>query len=204
MDLTTYGSTASSSTASSTTTSGSNASNRDGHRWSARPVGDQPAWRPQDLERFVAAARIAVMSYVRSDGRPGQAPVWYVERDGSLHLNVATGSPKHRALQRDPRVCITIQDERPPYRAVIFDAVAELDDRPDRARTAGIEERYFGRIGGATYRRLSEESFADSGHTEITLHPQDLRGFDNTRDLGALTVAFLRVRPHLPLLRRLL
>lgn len=173
-------------------------------RWSARPVGDQPAWRPQDLERFVAAARIAVMSYVRSDGRPGQAPVWYVERDGALHLNVATGSPKHRALQRDPRVCITIQDERPPYRAVIFDAVAELDDRAERALTSGIEERYFGRIGGATYRRLSEESFADSGHTEITLRPQDLRGFDNTRDLGALTVAFLRVRPHLPLLRRFL
>lgn len=194
MDLTTYG----------TTGSETNGSDTNDHRWSARPVGDQPAWRPQDLERFVAAARIAVMSYVRSDGRPGQAPVWYVERDGSLHLNVATGSPKHRALQRDPRVCITIQDERPPYRAVIFDAVAELDDRPDRALTTGIEERYFGRIGGATYRRLSEESFADSGHTEITLHPQDLRGFDNTRDLGALTVAFLRVRPHLPLLRRIL
>lgn len=174
------------------------------HRWQARPIGDQPAWRPEDLARFVAQARIALLAYVRADGRPGQAPVWYVEHDGLLHLNVATGSPKHRALQRDPRVCVTIQDERPPYRAVVFDATAELDDRPARAATEGIEQRYFGRIGGAAYRRMSEEHFAATGHTEITLRPVDLRGFDNTRDLHPATVAFLRLRPRLPGLRRLL
>lgn len=172
--------------------------------WNARPVGDQPAWRPEALRRFVAGARIALLSYVRVDGRPGQAPVWYVERDGVVHLNVATGSPKHRALLRDPRVCLTIQDERPPYRAVVFDAVAELADQPSRSATEGIEERYLGRIGGSTYRRMSQEHFEATGFTEITLRPTDVRGFDNTRDLNALTVAFLRVRPHLPLLRRLL
>jgi PPOX class probable F420-dependent enzyme len=172
--------------------------------WHARPIGDQPAWRPESLRRFVAGARIAVLSYVRADGRPGQAPVWYVERDGLVHLNVATGSPKHRALLRDPRVGVTIQDERSPYRAVVFDAVAELADQPARSETEGIEERYLGRIGGSTYRRMSQEHFEATGFTEITLRPTDVRGFDNTRDLHPLTVAFLRVRPHLPLLRRVL
>ncbi|MFN7151738.1 MAG: pyridoxamine 5'-phosphate oxidase family protein [Microthrixaceae bacterium] len=172
--------------------------------WDARAIGDQPAWRPDALRRFVADARIALLSYVRADGRPGQAPIWYVESDGVVHLNVATGSPKHRALLREPRVCVTIQDERPPYRAVVFDAVAELTDQPERSATEGIEERYLGRIGGATSRRRSQEHFEATGVTETTLRPTDVRGFDNTRDLNALTVAFLRVRPHLPLLRRLL
>ena len=172
--------------------------------WHARPIGDQPAWRPESLRRFVAGARIAVLGYVRADGRPGQAPIWYVERDGVVHLNVGTGSPKHRALLRDPRVCVTIQDERPPYRAVVFDAVAELTDQPERGATEGIEERYLGRLGGATYRRMSQEHFEATGFTEIALHPTDVRGFDNTRDLHPLTVAFLRGRPHLPQVRRLL
>jgi PPOX class probable F420-dependent enzyme len=173
-------------------------------RWSARPLGGQPAWDPDALARFVGQARIAVMSYVRADGRPGQAPLWYVERDGVLHANVGTGSPKHRALRRDPRVSITIQDERPPYRAVLFDSVVELHDQPARAETDGIEERYFGRIGGASYRKMVAEESAATGFTEITMHPTDVRGFDNTVGLHPLTVAFLRARPHLPLLRRVL
>jgi len=174
-------------------------------------LGGQPAWEPQALERFVAAARIATMSYVRRDGRPGQVPIWYVYRDGRFHLSMATGSPKHRALLRDPRVCVTIQDERPPYRAVVFDAVADLDDRPARIQTAGIEERYFGRIGGAAYRKMVEEAAGEndendenggSGQTEIELRPSNVRGFDNTRDLHPATVWFLHARPHLPVLRR--
>ena len=172
--------------------------------WSARPLGGQPQWDPDELGRFVRQARIAVMSYVRADGRPGQAPIWYVERDGVLYANVGTGSPKHRALRRDPRVGITIQDERPPYRAVLFDAVVELADQPARAATDGIERRYFGRIGGAAYRRMVAEEEAANGFTEITMRPTDVRGFDNTVGLHALTVAFLRVRPHLPGLRRVL
>lgn len=172
--------------------------------WSARPLGGQPAWDAAALERFVRQARIAVMSYVRADGRPGQAPIWYVERDGVVFANVGTGSPKHRALQRDPRVSITIQDERPPYRAVIFDAVVELQDQPTRAETAGIERRYFGRIGGAAYRKMVAEEEARNGFTEITMRPLDIRGFDNTVGLSPVTVAFLRLRPHLPLLRRVL
>lgn len=172
--------------------------------WNARPVGDQPAWSPAALGRFVAEARVAIMSYVRSDGRPGQAPIWYVERDGVVYANVGRGSPKHRALMRDPRVSITIQDERPPYRAVLFDAVVELVDSPERAVTDGIERRYFGRIGGDAYRRMMEDELSAVGFTEVVMRPTDVRGFDNTVGLNPLTVAFLRARPHLPVLRHLL
>lgn len=175
-----------------------------GHAWSARPLGGQPQWAPEHLTRFVRQARIAVMSYVRADGRPGQAPIWYVEREGVLHANVGTGSPKHRALRRDPRVSVTIHDDRPPYRAVAFDAVVDLVDQPVRAETDGIERRYFGRIGGNAYRKMVAEQEAQVGFTEITMRPIDVRGFDNTVGLHPLTVAFLRARPHLPGLRRLL
>lgn len=167
-----------------------------------RALGSQPAFEPDGLERFVAAARIAVLAYVRSDGRPGQVPIWYVYRDGALHASTVTGSPKHAALRREPRVCVTIQDERPPYRAVVFDALAELRDAAPGSATDGIERRYFGRIGAKAYNDLTEEHYAATGLTEITLRPTEVRGFDNTRTTGRAVTAFLRTRPRLPLLRR--
>jgi len=167
-----------------------------------RAIGDQPAFEPADIEPFVAAARIAILSYVRLDGRPGQVPIWYVHRDGALFLSTDDGSAKHRALLRDPRVCVTIQDERPPYRAIIFDAVAEIRPKSDGSPTEGIERRYFGRIGGNEYRKLTAEHRAETALVEIELRPTELRGFDNTNMVGRPIIAFLRARPRLPLLRR--
>lgn len=168
-----------------------------------RGIGGQPAFEPDELEKFVARARIAVLSYVRKDGRPGQAPIWYVYRDGVFHMSTDAGSAKEHALRRDPRVCVTIQDERAPYRAVIFDAIAEVAEQGRSEGTDGIAQRYFGRIGGAKYQQLRDDEGAPPS-TGIILRPVDVRGFDNTRMLARPLVWFLRARPHLPFLRRFL
>lgn len=183
-------------------TVGTDAERRGISRQPFRALGGQPGFEPDDLENFVAADRIAVLAYVRKDGRPGQIPVWYTYADGAFHLSTSTGTPKHLALLRDPRVCLTIQDERPPYRAVMFDGVAEVHTHREDGPTQGIERRYFGRIGGAMYERMEAEHWAEQGRVEITVRPQDVRGFDNTHAIGAATLAFARLRPHLPLLRR--
>lgn len=167
------------------------------------PLGGQPGFAPGTVERFVRAPRIAVLAYTRADGRPSQSPIWYTLRDGAFLMSTVTGSPKQRALARDPRVCLTIQDERPPYRAVIGDGVVELssiDARKDP--TAGMAVRYLGRLGAPEYERLTAAEYARKGLTLITLRPRALRGFDNARALGRGARAFLWVREHLPVLRR--
>ncbi len=165
-------------------------------------LGGQPAFAAGTLERFVRAPRIAVLAYVRADGRPCQSPIWYTLRDAAFHMSTVTGSPKHRALVREPRICLTIQDERPPYRAVVADGVAELTPlEPSDDPTAGMAVRYFGRLGAAEYERLTGEEYARTGLTLITLRPLALRGFDNTRALGRGTRAFVWVRDRLPVPR---
>jgi nitroimidazol reductase NimA-like FMN-containing flavoprotein (pyridoxamine 5'-phosphate oxidase superfamily) len=67
-------------------------------------LGGQPAFAPGTVERFVREPRVAVLAYLRADGRPGQAPIWYTYRDRAFHMSTVTGSPKHRALVREPRV----------------------------------------------------------------------------------------------------
>ncbi len=77
-----------------------------------KALGGQPAFESADMQKFLAQPRIAVLSYIRSDGRPNQAPIWYDYNDDTLRMTIATGSAKHRALLKDARVCVTIQDER--------------------------------------------------------------------------------------------
>lgn len=168
-----------------------------------QPLGGQPAFTPDDLESFVAGRRIAVLAYVRQDGRPHQTPIWYTHRDGTFFMTTVTDSPKHRALRRDGRVSLTLQDERPPYRAVVLEGTVDLAPvDPTDDPTAGMAVRYFGQVGAAEYDRLTAATYAASGLTLITLRPTAVRGFDNAHALGRMALAFVRLREHLPVPRR--
>ncbi|MGB3733705.1 MAG: PPOX class F420-dependent oxidoreductase [Ilumatobacter sp.] len=166
-------------------------------------LGGQPGFEPASLESYLAASHIAMFSYVRSDGRPNQAPLWYTYRDGTLLFVVATGSAKHRALQRDNRVCVAIQDERPPYRAVMIDGTVELDDLGDDGELSHeMAVRYFGKVGANEYDKLSSADRERTGQTLIRLVPSDVKGFDNTRAINAALLGYVRLRDRLPIPRR--
>jgi PPOX class probable F420-dependent enzyme len=163
-----------------------------------RPIGDQPTWRPADLERFVAAPRIAVLAYLRKDGRPCQTPIWYRYLDGRIVMTSQTNAPKTHALRRDPRVCVTIQDEAPPYRAVIVEGIAELADLPAGEDDQASAARYLGAFGAKVYAQMTAEEYEATGLTMITVEPHDVRGFDNLQALKPHEKAFMAVRRVLP------
>jgi PPOX class probable F420-dependent enzyme len=171
-----------------------------------KALGGQPAFESEDIVEFIDQRHVAVLAYVRSDGRPNQVPIWYTHRDGTFYMSTTTNGPKHRAIERNPKVSLTIQDERPPYRAIIVDGTASLrplsDDSDDP--TSGMTTRYFGRLGAAAYDRLTRELYESTGLTLITLAPAEIKGFDNTKALSRTELAFTRVREYLPIPRRLL
>jgi PPOX class probable F420-dependent enzyme len=167
-----------------------------------KAIGDQPAFRPGDLAAFVRGVRIGVLAYLRADGRPAQSPIWYQYEDGVFYMSTVTGSPKARALGRSPRVCFTIQDEAPPYRAAIFDGDVTLHPMPSPSPTDGMAVRYFGKAAAAAYDKMTAEAYAKSGLTLLKLRPSAVRGFDNRRGLGTGTRLFLWLRAILPIPRR--
>lgn len=171
-----------------------------------KALGGQPAFDPDDLVEFVQQRRVAVLAYVRSDGRPNQVPIWYTYRNGAFYMSTTTNGPKHRAIARSPRLSLTIQDERPPYRAVIVDGTASLRSLGDGVDdpTEGMATRYFGRLGAAAYDRMTRELYEATGMTLITLVPEEMKGFDNTKALSRGELVFTRVREHLPIPRRML
>ncbi|MEV0672412.1 PPOX class F420-dependent oxidoreductase [Mycobacterium sp. NPDC050441] len=90
--------------------------------------------------------RTAVLSWVAADGRPLAAPVWFVVDDGALVFNTGKGTAKGRALARDRRVTLCIDDSNPPFAFVQVQGTASISEDPDDllATATRIGGRYMG------------------------------------------------------------
>jgi PPOX class probable F420-dependent enzyme len=91
---------------------------------------------------ILAKARPAVAAVVRADGRPHATPIW-IDLDGDqIVFTTWHTSLKGKALRRDPRIGLSIDDDAPPFSFVVIEGTATLSDDP-------ADLRYWaGRIGG--------------------------------------------------------
>ncbi|HLH25809.1 MAG TPA: PPOX class F420-dependent oxidoreductase [Chloroflexota bacterium] len=92
-------------------------------------------------------ARTAKVATVRQDGRPHVAPVWFDLDGDDLVFTTGARSVKGRALRRDPRVSICVDDEQPPFAFVIVEGIATLSE--DLAELRAWATRLGGRYMGA-------------------------------------------------------
>ncbi|OMC52473.1 F420-dependent protein [Mycobacterium sp. IS-836] len=97
-------------------------------------MAEKPELSDRVVEFLSAGTRTGMLGYVAADGRPLVAPVWFVvdmEQDGGV-LVFTTGrdTSKGRALARDSRVTICVDDPHPPYSFVQVQGVATTTDDP--------------------------------------------------------------------------
>lgn len=97
-------------------------------------------------EFLSSGTRTGMLGFVAADGRPLVAPVWFVVDDGELVFNTGRDTAKGRALARDSRVVICVDDPHPPYSFVQVQGTASVtDDAEDLLETATrIGGRYMG------------------------------------------------------------
>ncbi len=91
--------------------------------------------------------RTGKLGVVRRDGRAMVVPIWFVvDEDGSLIFNTGAATIKGRAILRDPRVSICVDDDGPPYSYVRVDGVAEVSEDVDAMLpwSTAIAGRYMG------------------------------------------------------------
>ena len=96
---------------------------------------------------LLEGTRTAKLAVVRKDGSPLVTPVWFlVEADGTIVFTTGEHTVKGHAIERDPRVSICVEDDRPPFAFVRVDGVAELSEDPAELRLCAtrIAERYMG------------------------------------------------------------
>lgn len=101
-----------------------------------------------DVTAFLSeGTRTGMLGYLASDGRPLVAPVWFVVDNGQLAFNTGKDTAKGRAIVRDPRVVLTVDDPHPPYSFVQIQGVATVSEDP--ADLLDIATRTGGRYMGA-------------------------------------------------------
>jgi PPOX class probable F420-dependent enzyme len=98
---------------------------------------------PQDVE-LLNEPQIANVATVMADGTPQVTPVW-IDTDGEHVLfNTAKGRVKHRNLERNPKVAISVVDKNDPYRLVVLRGTAEFVDEGADAHIDKLAKKYLG------------------------------------------------------------
>ena len=90
--------------------------------------------------------RTGKVAFVSATGRALVAPIWFIVDDGVLVFNTGADTAKGRALSRDRRLTILVDDERPPFSFVQVQGTAQIGEDPaDLLDTATrIAARYMG------------------------------------------------------------
>jgi len=132
----------------------------------------------EDVVTFISeGTRTGKLGYTASDGRPLVAPVWFVVDDGTLAFNTGKDTAKGRALVRDSRAVICVDDERPPYSFVQVQGTVTISEDPadlvDIATRTGA--RYMGADRADEYGRRN----GVPGEVVVRLQPTKvLKAFD--------------------------
>jgi PPOX class probable F420-dependent enzyme len=97
--------------------------------------------------------RPAMLATVRKDGRPHAAPIWYDLDGDTIVFQTGADTVKGQALRRDPRVCLCVDDDQPPFAFVLIEGMATLSEDPAelRAWATRIGGRYMGADKAGAY-----------------------------------------------------
>jgi PPOX class probable F420-dependent enzyme len=104
-----------------------------------------------EIRRFLSTGtRTGKLAWVAADGQPQVAPIWFVVDDTADQLEVVfnTGgrTSTGRALARDPRVSLVVDDDTPPFAFVKLTGSVTVSEDPDELMSwaARIGGRYMG------------------------------------------------------------
>ena len=107
-----------------------------------------------DIEDYLNEPNTCVIATVGRGNQPHASPVWYQYRDGVFTVVMGRGSLKHRDIEANPKVMITL-DRREAGRGdrdfavVMAEGVAELVPSVTREQLFELAFRYVGEEGTA-------------------------------------------------------
>src|SRR2546428_9667470 len=97
--------------------------------------------------------RTAKLATVRKDGRPHVVPIWFDLDGDTLVFTTGQTTIKAANIRRDPRVCLCVDDETPPYAYIMVEGTATWS--PDMGEllhwATRIGGRYMGQELAQTY-----------------------------------------------------
>ena len=100
-----------------------------------------------ELDDFLSAGtRTGKLATVQADGSPHVAPIWFILDREDLVFMTGADTVKGKAILRDPRVALVVDDERPPYAFVNVEGTVSISRDLDEMLplSIAIARRYMG------------------------------------------------------------
>jgi PPOX class probable F420-dependent enzyme len=131
-------------------------------------------------EFVLEGTRTGKLATVRKDGRPHVVPIWFVLDGRDVIFMTGAETLKGKALRRDPRACLCVDDEHPPYAFVMIEGDVELSENLEEmlAWSIRIATRYMGAERGEEFGRRN----AVEGELLVRLIPSNVLALDAVSD----------------------
>jgi nitroimidazol reductase NimA-like FMN-containing flavoprotein (pyridoxamine 5'-phosphate oxidase superfamily) len=101
------------------------------------------AMQPDELEQFLLGTPplpcYATVSSLRRDGSPIGVPLGYLYEDGWIYFSMNPQTAGTHRIRRDPRVCVTVYNDRYPVQFAVI--TGEAEEFPDPGHV--VERRKF-------------------------------------------------------------
>ena len=118
---------------------------------------------------LLRGTRTGKVAWVGHDGAPHVAPIWFVLDGDDVVFNTGADTGKGRALAREGRASMVVDDDSPPFSFVKIDGTVTLHDDLDEVR------RFATTIGGRYMGADRAEEFGRRngvpGELLVRLHP---------------------------------
>src|SRR5260370_11317881 len=119
---------------------------------------------------LLASTLPARLAYIATDGTPRVIPIWFHWNGAEFVICSPPKAPKLKALAKNSRVALTIDDNAFPHKVLMIRGTARLEPVnrivPEYAAAA---ERYFGSEQGKTW--LAQITQMGSSMARITITP---------------------------------
>ncbi len=113
--------------------------------------GDLKLLQETDAQALLQSKIPARLAYVWMDGTPRVVPIWFHWNGSEIVMASPPKAPKLKALAKNPKVSLTIDDNEFPHRVLLIRGTAKLDE------VEGIVPEYE-----ACAARYFDKKFADA------------------------------------------
>lgn len=118
----------------------------------AVPQGDLSLLQHPIAQELLASNIPARLAYIWTDGTPRVVPIWFHWNGHELVMGTPPKAPKLKALAKNPKVSLTIDDNQFPHKVLLIRGSARLTPVdgvcPEYVAAA---ERYFGKEQGQAW-----------------------------------------------------
>lgn len=136
----------------------------------------------QEIRAFLAhGTRTGKLAWIGPTGQPHVAPIWFLVDDTAdaveVVFNTGATSAKGKAIRRDPRVSLLVDDERPPFAYVKLTGSVTVSE--DLVELRDWATRIGGRYMGADRAEEFGARNGVPGELLVRLRPAKVAGLRN-------------------------